>query len=604
MPCLGSARRLVLDLLAVPVSPSLRRPCSSLRSLSSSFSSSISTPTRWPSRRAFSIIAHSRNDLFDYTSGRWIVNDALRHAERRRVFNVDGLCRLAAQSVDRSPDDIVDFAKLGEGGFNRAFLVTMRGGFQMVARIPYLSTVPKYYAIASEVATMALLRSSGLPIPEVYGYSPAPDNAAETEYIFMEFVRGAKLADVWFDLGEREIISVLRQLAQLESKMMSISFPAGGSLYYAQDLEKVAGGPGIPLEDECFCVGPDTGLPLWFGRRSQLEVDRGPCRPLSALITPLYQPIAIDESVEAALVRGAHKELAYLEQFGQPLLPFQRKRREGYQYQEQSPSDHIENLARYLRIASSLVPKDPALCHFRIRHPDLQHNNIVVSRSPDSNWQVVGLLDWQHASILPPFLFAGIPESFQNYDDPISRSMTRPSLPENFDDLDEIEKNRVEELYLCRVVHYHYVKNTGECNKLHYAALKDPMGMLRRRLFYLASNPWEGETLALKVALIDATERWATLTGGGAPCPVVFDAKDVSETMELDEVQRDSDENLKRFENMIGWKDWVPPENYEETMTRVKQLKEAVFAAADSEEVRAEITANWPWDDMDEEKYM
>ena len=172
--------------------------------------------------------------------------------------------------------------KLAEGGFNRTFLITMRGGFRMVARIPYPMMIPKYLAIASEVATMALLRSFGLPIPEVYGYSPTPDNAAETEYIFMEFVRGSTLSDLWLDLGEHEIVSVLRQLAQLESKMMSISFPAGGSLYYAQDLEKVAGSPGIPLEDERFCVGPDVKLPMWFGRRSQLDVDRGPCRSLSA----------------------------------------------------------------------------------------------------------------------------------------------------------------------------------------------------------------------------------------------------------------------------------------------------------------------------------
>jgi hypothetical protein len=34
--------------------------------------------------------------------------------------------------------------------------------------------------------------------------------------------------------------------------MMSITFPAAGSLYYAQDLEKVAGGPRIPLVDERF----------------------------------------------------------------------------------------------------------------------------------------------------------------------------------------------------------------------------------------------------------------------------------------------------------------------------------------------------------------
>ena len=152
----------------------------------------------------------------------------------------------------------------------------------MVARIPYPATVPKYYAVASEVATMDFLCSSGLPVPQVYGYSPVSDNAAKTEYIFMEFMRGTKLSDIWLELGESDIVSLLRQLAQLESQMMSISFPAGGSLYYAHDLEKVAGKAAISLKDERFCVGPDTRLPMWYGRRSQLDVDRGPCTLLLA----------------------------------------------------------------------------------------------------------------------------------------------------------------------------------------------------------------------------------------------------------------------------------------------------------------------------------
>jgi hypothetical protein len=322
------------------------------------------------------------------------------------------------------------------------------------------------------------------------------------------------------------------------------------------------------------------------------------------LFTPLNQPITIDERAEAALLRPAEKELAYLKQFGQPLLPFQRMRREGYQYQEQSPSDHIENLNRYL-LASSLVPRDPALGRFCIRHPDLQQNNIVVSRLPDSNWQVVSLLDWQHASILPPFLLAGVPERLQNYDDPIPQSMTPPSLPENLDDLDETEQSRAMELYLRRFVHYHYVKNTEECNELHYAALTEPVGMLRRRLFHHASDPWEGETLALKVVLIEATENWEALTGGGAPCPVVFDAKDVRETLKLDEVQRRADETLEGCRNIIGFgpEGWVPTKHYEEAMTRSKQMKQDTLATAISAEERAEIAAHWPLDDMDEEKY-
>jgi hypothetical protein len=73
----------------------------------------------------------------------------------------------------------------------------------------------------------------------------------------------------------------------------------------------------IPLKDERFCVGPDTRLPMRYGRRSQLDVDGDRVRRLLPFfIMPLYQPIIIDESAEV----------------------------DGYQYQEQSPSAHIENL--------------------------------------------------------------------------------------------------------------------------------------------------------------------------------------------------------------------------------------------------------------------
>jgi serine/threonine protein kinase len=96
---------------------------------------------------------------------------------------------------------------------------------------------------------MRFLRSSGLPVPEVYDCSLS-DNAAKTEYIFMEFMKGKKLSDVWMELEEPDIVSVLRQLAQLESRMISIPFPAGGSLHHTNDLETVAGRTGMPLNDD------------------------------------------------------------------------------------------------------------------------------------------------------------------------------------------------------------------------------------------------------------------------------------------------------------------------------------------------------------------
>lgn len=223
-------------------------------------------------------------------------NDALRLRERRRVFDIPGLFRVIAKALHCETEDIVGFQKLAEGGLNRTFLVTLGTGFRLVARVPYPFVCPKAYALASEVATMDFLRSKGLPIPKVYAYSFTSKNEAETEYILMEYVEGTNLSQIWFDLKEDEIISLMDQLVKVESNMMSISFPAGGSIYYARDLKELSGNEGIPLQEEnkgipldeqieCislekkqFCMGPDVSVPLWYGRREQLDVFEGHVR--------------------------------------------------------------------------------------------------------------------------------------------------------------------------------------------------------------------------------------------------------------------------------------------------------------------------------------
>jgi hypothetical protein len=136
--------------------------------------------------------------------------------------------------------------------------------------------------------------------------------------------------------------------------------------------------------------------------------------------------------------------------------------------------------------------------------------------------------------------------------------------------------------------------------------MTDPICVLRSRLFNQASSPWEGETLELKVALIRATEMWERLTGGGAPCPVVFDAEDARETAELNEAQGKADKAFEVWQDMLGLvgpEGWVPTQDYEAAVALCKQIKEAALTEVTSEEDRAEILAHWPWDDTDEGKY-
>ncbi|RAH40928.1 phosphotransferase enzyme family protein, partial [Aspergillus brunneoviolaceus CBS 621.78] len=124
--------------------------------------------------------------LFEYTSGRWIYNEEVRLAERHRKFDVDALKRAAARSLERSDTNIKSLSKLAEGGFNRVLLITMLDDTQALARLPYPSTKPRQLTVASEVATLALLRGYGIPVPRVYAYSTDANSPVGSEYIIME----------------------------------------------------------------------------------------------------------------------------------------------------------------------------------------------------------------------------------------------------------------------------------------------------------------------------------------------------------------------------------------------------------------------------------
>ncbi|KAG5641172.1 hypothetical protein DXG03_005860 [Asterophora parasitica] len=296
---------------------------------------------------------------------------------------------------------------------------------------------------------MRFVRLSRLSIPEVYDYSPSSDNAAKTEYIFMQFMRGPKLSDVWLELKEPDIISVLRQPAQLETRMMSIAFPAGGSLYYTNDLEKSAGNH------------VRHSLPF-----------------LSLNFLELIE--TTDENVKAAPVAAARKELAYLGGSVDRYYPSSVK--------EESlmgtRSSHRRTTSRISSATFSAHPRSsprtqPFIIPVSVILISSRATSSCRSRQTLEELKIVGLLDWQHASILPPFLMADVPGRLQNYDDPVSEALIPPSLPANMDELDESEQSHGMELYHRRLVHFHYVKNTEQYNKLHHDALSDAVSIFR-----------------------------------------------------------------------------------------------------------------------------
>ncbi|KAF1943375.1 hypothetical protein EJ02DRAFT_502228 [Clathrospora elynae] len=423
--------------------------------------------------------------------------------------------------------------------------------------------LPKHLVIASEVATIDFLRSHGIPVPKIYSYSATSENPAGTEYLFMDLVRGTNLGDIWFDVSEKARITVVTKLVELESRLFALPLPASGSLYYTKDLPADSNKVEIPIaESACgrgFCIGPDTRLGLWYGKRLNIQIDRGP---------------------------------------------------QIYNYKKQSPFEHLYSLEKYLRIAPYLIPNgNETLARPTLRHPGLQPNNVFVS----DDLNITGLIDWQHWAILPLFLQCGIPNSLQNYGDSVSDSLTPPQLPHNFDELSESEQFEQVMLLRRRQLHYFYVAATAKFNPTHYDALTYDFSILRRKLFDHASSPWEGDNVSLKTDLIHLERNWSNITTSSSstnndarpPCPIAFSEDEVSESLRLNAAQADADEQLQACRDAIGIgpEGWVTSEQYNEIKGRESKLKADALEAAESEEERLRLCEHWIFDDFDEEEY-
>ncbi|OAT11687.1 hypothetical protein BDBG_17550 [Blastomyces gilchristii SLH14081] len=95
--------------------------------------------------------------LFEYTRGRFLLDEDKQLARRRVQFSLDGLASVAATSV--GANRCVDIEKCPDGLYNKAYLLTMDNGKEVFAKIPNPNAGIPYYTTASEVATMDFARN-------------------------------------------------------------------------------------------------------------------------------------------------------------------------------------------------------------------------------------------------------------------------------------------------------------------------------------------------------------------------------------------------------------------------------------------------------------
>lgn len=156
---------------------------------------------------------------------------------------------------------------------------------------------------------------------------------------------------------------------------------------------------------------------------------------------------------------SANREIEFCRRFGKSRLHVEQYLRELHQFKEMSPTVHIQLLSDYLKIAPCLdISPDHPFSGPTLRHPDFSPSNILINSSND----IVGIIDWQHAMVLPLCLYTGIPTHFQNWGDPLSETLAKPEvkLPENFNDLSQHEQATVQETLRKRLVHFYYTALT------------------------------------------------------------------------------------------------------------------------------------------------
>ncbi|KAL4934905.1 hypothetical protein BDV06DRAFT_229316 [Aspergillus oleicola] len=202
---------------------------------------------------------NSSDEFFEFTRGRFIVDEAENLRKREITFDLNSLAKVAADLVGAAR--CIAIKKYPDGMFNKAFLMSMKDGQEVIAKIPNPIAGIPHFTTASEVATMdfrpEILDTTA---PRIYTWN----SQAKTHPVGAEFIK----------------LQVLLALIRLQKQWLSVSFSHYSSLYYTEDVQPPSGShfikDGMIVRDSEFAIGPDTGRDWCDAGRSNLDVEKGP----------------------------------------------------------------------------------------------------------------------------------------------------------------------------------------------------------------------------------------------------------------------------------------------------------------------------------------
>lgn len=107
-------------------------------------------------RNSYILDWNANDEFFKFTRGRFVVEEGANLQKREVKFDIAKLAGVAADSIDAAR--CIAIKKYPDGMFNKAFLMTMEDGREVVAKVPNPNAGLPHFTTASEVATMDFVR--------------------------------------------------------------------------------------------------------------------------------------------------------------------------------------------------------------------------------------------------------------------------------------------------------------------------------------------------------------------------------------------------------------------------------------------------------------
>ncbi|GKZ28816.1 hypothetical protein AbraIFM66950_000613 [Aspergillus brasiliensis] len=563
----------------------LKQPCRLISKASTPYYHNASPTSRTSSQKDW----NTHDEFFKFTRGRFVVDEAENLRMREVRFDMNSLARVAAESVGAT--HCTSIQKYPDGMFNKAFLMSMDNGREVVAKISNPNAGIPHLTTASEVATMDFTRNVlETPAPRVYSWtSHAQSHPVGAEFIIMEKANGVPLSQVWETLKLPQKLQVLLAMTRLQKKWLSVSFSHYGSLFYAKDIQPAAAGGGSyyikdgkAIHDPTFAIGPATGRDWCDAGRSHLEISREPWPSIQQFL----QAIAARET-KAIQTLNPPKQLAL---FCGPKL-----------YQP-NPQHKLTALSHYLQLLESLIPKDTVITNPHLWHNDLHDDNIFIDpQNPDS---ITSIIDWQSCHISPLFNHTPDP-AFLDWEDGLEpetldlgpRTESLRALPER-----EIRSS-------ARIHDPEYIHCMAQTH-----TRQEPSPISRYRgidfrqtpaygLIFLAHRMFEYGEAHFMSFLVDLEDHWEDLPGVAGDVPFQFKSTDA----EIERIKLDSDGAVAGTKLVAGVKEqlgdlWpdkglIEHERYDECRAALDEVRDQVVEQlAESEEEREEYRRWWPFD--------